>query len=108
MTACRVFVRGKAYPSIKAAARALRVSERTLYRHLDRFGHLDRIGKPGRPRPDLSKSVTLGPYTFPSVTAAAAALGLDRKTIRNTTRSDSARATVLKAVMQYSLKETVR
>jgi hypothetical protein len=101
-----VRVRGKVYASMSAAARAHGVTIKTCYAHLRRFGHLDHLGclPRGRPRPDLRRPVRIAGHFFPSVSAAATALGLDRKTIRNARTSDAARQTVLRALMLKEAK----
>lgn len=102
---CRVTIRGRIYPSIKAAAAALGYSERQAQRHLDRFGHLDGLGTPQTwRRPDRWRGVRIGGTTYDSVTAAAAALGLDRKTIRNAEAGHrAAQETVLRAAMATTI-----
>ena len=99
--ACPVTVRGKWYPSIAAAARANRVTARTCLRHLERYGHLDNLNRVKRTRPDRHKPVVLNGIRFASVTAAAEALGVDRKTIRNTRNHAAARDTVMRAMTLY-------
>lgn len=109
MHTCPVTVRGKRFASIKAAARKFRLSERQAQRHLDKHGHLDFFGLPRKwgARPDLHRAVEIGPLKFESVTAAAQALGVDRKTILNSQHRESARDLVLARALQYAtLKET--
>lgn len=107
-SACPVTVRGQHYPSIKAAAAAHGRTQRQALRHLDRYGHLDYLGLPvGWTRPDARKRVKLvGGLEFESLTAAAEALGVDRKTIRNAATSASAREYLLVAIMRYKEKKT--
>lgn len=103
--ACRVMVRGKLFPSIKDAAKANRRSEKQAHWHLRTFGHLDYLGKPLTwERPDRRKPVRIGGHTFASMTEAAAKLGVDRKTIRNAKTNESARMTVLRALMQMETR----
>jgi hypothetical protein len=89
---------------MRAAAQAHGVTIKTCYAHLRRFGHLDHLGCLPRTRPDLRRPVRIAGYFFPSVSAAAAELGLDRKTIRNARTSDAARQTVLRALMLKEAK----
>lgn len=104
MYACPVTVRGKHYPSIKSAAAAHGRSERQAQRHLDKYGHLDFLGQapPRWTRPDRHKACAIAGMRFESMTAAARALGLDRKTLRNARTCPAARQTVMAAAMQYS------
>ena len=74
-----VSVRGKVYPSMAAAAKALGVTPHTLSDHLARHGNLDRagIGKAGNGRNNATrKPITIAGVTYPTRKAAAAALGL--------------------------------
>jgi len=104
---CSVTVRGKRFPTIKEAAAAVGQSERHAHRHLNRFGHLDMFGlpRPQRERPDRRKAVTIAGETFESMTTAATALGVDRKTIRNAQKSEAARQSLLRAAMAYRHKK---
>jgi hypothetical protein len=100
MPGCPVVVRGARFPSIRAAAKAHGVTPECAHRHLARHGHLDLLGLPReRQRPDLRKPVTVFGYEFESVSAAAKALDVDRKTLRNMQHNRSARETVLRALM---------
>jgi hypothetical protein len=103
MTGCPVVVRGKAYPTIKDAAKACGRSEKQAHTHLNRYGHLDHLGlKISYTREDRRRAVQIAHLSFPSVTAAAEALGVDRKTIRNARTRAAARDYLLRAVMRYT------
>lgn len=71
-------IRGKLYPSVVATARALGVSERNIYKHLD-LGtpHLIGLNKKTGPKPCEIDGVQ-----YPSLTAAAAARGVSVEAIR--------------------------
>lgn len=74
---------GQHWPSIRAAAADLGVTAGTLERHLARYGHLERVGKPaGLPKGQAPawrcKPVTLGNRTWPSMGALARHLGISR------------------------------
>ena len=71
-------VRGKVYPSAKAAAKALGVARSTIY-NLNIRGRIDSAGtgvgaKKGN-IPHNAKPLKIGPVEFPSHAAAARALG---------------------------------
>ena len=95
-------VRGVLYASIQEAAAANGRTEQQAQRHLSKYGHLDYLGlKVSWERPDLRRAVTVGGIAFPSVSAAAKALGVDRKTIRNAETSRSAYDFLFRAAIQY-------
>ena len=95
-------VRGRTFPSIKDAARYCGRSARQAQRHLDRYGHLDLLGKPvAYFRPDKRKPFVIGSLRFASQTEAARAFGLDPKTLRNAEKNPSSYQTVLAAAMRY-------
>ena len=100
--ACTAVVRGQTFPSLKAAAKHFGRSEKQVQRHLDKHGHLDYLGLPvPYTRPDKCKPVSIGGLNFPSRVAAAKALGLDPKTLRNAEQNPSSYQTVLAAAMRY-------
>ena len=76
--------KGKRYPSQAAAARALGVSERTIAYHLERYGHLDNLGKKMR-RPDreTGKPVCIGTRSWPSRAAFGRYVGVTPDAARN-------------------------
>lgn len=97
-----LIVRGVIYPSVKAVAQAHNCTPRAVYKHLAKYGHLEWLGcKLPRARPDLRKAVRIGPHHFESMSAAALALGLSRKTIQNAMHKKASLQTVLRAVMAY-------
>ena len=82
MTPQPTFIRGTHYPSQRAAARAIGVSPKTVFQSLER-GTQERVGlaKPtgqlGRP----GRACHINGRDWPSITAAARALGVRRNTI---------------------------
>jgi hypothetical protein len=82
MNVCPVTVRGKTYPSVRAAAQAEGVAPRTCYRHLRAYGHLDLLGRVENRPPDRSKPVVVAGVRYPSITTAAKVLGWAPKTVR--------------------------
>ena len=103
---CVVSVRGKLFPSIRAACRYFNVREKTAHRHLNLYGHLDKLGL-ALTKPSAGKRVACVVYgiSFPSVSCAARELGVDRKTIRNMKTRAAAQETVLAAAMRYKQKQ---
>lgn len=103
MNGCSVTVRGKVYPTIKAAAKACGRSEKQAHVHLNRYGHLDYLGLSiPYTREDRRRAIQIAHLSFPSVTAASEALGVDRKTIRNAQTRAAARDYLFRAVMRYT------
>lgn len=75
-----VRVRGVVYPSQRAAASAMGVSEKTVRNALD-AGTIDLVGLLVAGRP--GKPCTYRGAEYPSMTAAAIACGVSEKTVRN-------------------------
>jgi predicted transcriptional regulator len=114
-----VVIRGKHYPSQRAAAAALGITQSAVSRMLTKRGELSACGlrKYGAPgnrnasRPLTIGPLTIGPLTFESRTKAAERLGITRNQI---SRWISKRATpgqremLLAAVMRLSMKEGPR
>ena len=109
-----VVIRGQHYPSQRAAAAALGVTESAVSRMLTKRGELSvcglrKYGAPGNR--NASRPLTIGPLTFESRTKAAEVLGITRNQI---SRWISKRATpgqremLLAAVMRLSMKEGPR
>jgi transcriptional regulator with XRE-family HTH domain len=109
-----VLIRGQHYPSQRAAAAALGVTESAVSRMLTKRGELSvcglrKYGAPGNR--NASRPLTIGPLTFESRTKAAERLGITRNQI---SRWISKRATpgqremLIAAVMRLSMKEGPR
>ena len=109
-----VVIRGQHYPSQRAAAAALGVTQSAVSRMLTKRGELSvcglrKYGAPGNR--NASRPLTIGPLTFESRTKAAEILGITRNQI---SRWISKRATpgqremLLAAVMRLSMKEGPR
>lgn len=101
----RVKIRGQVFNTVKEAAKAHGVSTTTVYKALDN-GREDWIGiGTGRTKYERNCGVPKRPVRlfgreWVSVSAAARAIGCDRKTITNALDgSDAARRTILKALM---------
>lgn len=106
----RVFIRGKTYPDVKAAAADLGVATATVYCGIIR-GNVDRIGlgvdydarnhRGGRP----PKPVTIGGQRFASMADLARAIGRDPRNVRASLRrgAESQRRIAL-AVMRLTAK----
>jgi predicted transcriptional regulator len=109
-----VLIRGQHYPSQRAAAAALGITQSAVSRMLTNKGELSACGlrKYGAPgNRNASRPLTIGPLTFESRTKAAEVLGITRNQI---SRWISKRATpgqremLLAAVMRLSMKEGPR
>jgi predicted transcriptional regulator len=109
-----VVIRGKHYPSQRAAAAALGITQSAVSRMLTSKGELSACGlrKYGAPgNRNAARALTIGPLTFESRTKAAEVLGITRNQI---SRWISKRATpgqremLLAAVMRLSMKEGPR
>lgn len=77
-----VCIRGVTYPSVKAATKALGLKRASISSYLRRYGHLDGVGlgiaSPERNQtPHNMKPVTIHGAEFPTIQAAASALGVN-------------------------------
>lgn len=82
-------VRGKDYPSVKAAAAALGIKPASVSSYLGRYGHTDGLGlgfsSPARNQTARrAKPVTICGYRFATVKAAADALGVNYQSLSRT------------------------
>lgn len=82
----KVLIRGKLYPSAKAAAEALGVTTSAVHSALSR-GNIDTVGS-GRSQP---QPVELDGVTFPSIRSASLALGFKRTYLTNALNSSNDR-----------------
>jgi predicted transcriptional regulator len=104
-----VLIRGQHYPSQRAAALALGVTQSAVSRMLTNRGHLEGCGlrKYGAPgNRNASRPLTIGPLTFESRTKAAEALGITRNQISrwiSKRATPSQREMLLAAVMRLSM-----
>lgn len=100
---CRVG--GLDFPTVKAAAKHFNVYTTAIYMAIN-AGDPDRIGRPRTPCSSRARPCTIGPYSWPSETAAARDLGLYRDFFRNMRRRNSphARQKLLGALMLHANK----
>ncbi|ETW11090.1 hypothetical protein ATO8_18764 [Roseivivax marinus] len=114
--ACPVSVRGRVFPSHKAAAKALGVKRGALASALYRRGHCDTVGLPpsatrmGNTNAPANETVLFG-HRFRSRLSAAKALGVNRNTIRLVAEgkaSQARREIVYSALMRHLAKEEGR
>lgn len=109
----RVTIRGKTYESVKSAARAMGVKPCSIYSALER-GEINNVGNGRGNHPNKRHNggrkkvpVAIGGYNFPSIAAAARALGYDPQTLGNVLRrgKEKSRANVLRAAMALRARE---
>lgn len=106
-----VVVRGKFFPSQKAAAQFFRVRPNVVSTLLARWGHLDTLGtgQARRKSSNSAKPITVHGHEFPSRVAASRALGVCVKALRGWDRNpDDPRYAdiILGAVMRVDARET--
>jgi len=90
---CPVVVRGKAYPSIRAAAQAIGVTERWAYRNLQLKGHLEEAGRARFGNRNARRTpVRIYGFEFSSMTDAGRALGMNRNSVRRALSPDASPA----------------
>lgn len=101
----QVMIRGKLYPSVRDAAKALRVAPATVYCGIVR-GSIDRIGlgpdyKARRHGGGMRTPITVAGQRFNSIADLARAIGRDPKCVRQSLKAgDQARQGVVTAVMR--------
>lgn len=110
MRAQPVIVRGTAYPSQAAAARAFGLTRNVVATLLARHGHLDMLGtgNKGR-RPANSRPVVIYGRTFPSLAAASRSLGLSAHQMQRWCANQSRpyfRDLILSALMAADARKT--
>lgn len=99
------------FPSIRATARAYRVSRMTVAYHLDTHGDLSRLGMGNRrinPQ-NAAKQTVLGPHSFPSRVKAAKALGISLSQLNrwtNANASPAMRDMLMAALMAYGVQKS--
>lgn len=100
-----VVIRGKFYPSVPIAAKALKVATATIYDALSR-GNIDRVGlgvdyKKRRNRGGSPKPITIAGKTFPSMAELARSIGRSPKAVRaSLCRGKEARLNITMAVLK--------
>lgn len=110
---CPIEVRGKVYPSVKSAAKALGIQPASVSSYLTRRGHTRGLGlgfkSPHRNQTARNaKPVTIHGHRFDSIKAAATALGLSYQALHRTltkpmTPKKSDR--LLRIIMQWQARE---
>ena len=82
----RCLHQGRIYPSLSALCRSTGLSRSAVNYHVRRYGHLDYagVGRGGRVVDNgMSRSVAVGPMSWPSISAAARDLGVPMTTLYN-------------------------
>lgn len=110
-----VTVRGQTFPSVKAAAQALKVKPASISSYLIRYGHLDGVGlgfkSPARNRtPRNVKPVVIHGFSFQTISEAAGALGVNyqalSKTLRSKPMTPRQSDRLLRLVMEWNAKQS--
>jgi len=97
---------GVVFPCAKALSVHLGVSVHSIYQALCRTGSTDRCGKPRGGRMGNCKMVNVGKYSWPSVSAMARDVGVERSTICKQLKRSPDK--VLAAVMQWEREGETR
>jgi hypothetical protein len=113
---CPVEVRGRLYPSIKAAAADLGIKPASVSSYLGRRGHTEGLGlghrSPNRNRtPRNMRPVTIHGHRFETIKAAADALGVNYQGLHKTIRTGMTPKKsdrLLRLVMQWQARSVQR
>lgn len=95
---------GVAYRCVNAFAAAKGVTTAAVYKALSRHGTLDCVGKPRGGRYNYCKPVQFGPHKWPSISAMARDLGIDRSGLAKKLKHGRDQDTILGLVMRYERK----
>lgn len=74
--------KGKVYRCAKTLAKAYGVTPAAVYKTLTKHGHTERLGNPRGGR-NNKRPVKIGQFSWPSVTALASDLGMERSHINH-------------------------
>ena len=97
---------GVFFPCAKALSVHLGVSVESIYQALRRTGSTDRCGKPRGGRLGNSKMMIVGKYSWPSVSAMAREVGVERSTVCKQLKRSPEK--VLAAVMKWEREKEMK
>ena len=97
---------GVVFPCAKALSVYLGVTVHSIYQALRRTGSTDRCGKPRGGRTGNCRAVSVGKYSWPSVSAMAREIGVQRATLDKQLRRSPEKA--LAAVMQWEREKEMK
>jgi len=83
---------GKVYACVTAMSRDTGISTNAIYKALSKFGSTEICGKARGGRYGNSMPITIGKYSWPSVTAMAKEIGVKRSTIGKQLKHDPNKA----------------
>ena len=90
---CPVVAQGKAYPSIREAAKSIGITERWAYRNLQIKGHLEEAGHARFGNRNAKRTpVTIYGLRFESISEAGRALGMNRNSVRRALSAGASQA----------------
>lgn len=103
MKGCPVTYKGKTYPSILAASKAIGRGPRTIGRHLDKYGHLDNLdahGNANRPAHNR-KPVVIAGMRFDSMTEAAQYVGMSTQHFGQTIKGQTSKGCMDRLIARF-------
>jgi len=98
--------KGVVYQCVKAMHENTGISTHAIYQALSRWGSTDQCGEPRGGRMGNVKPVTIGKHSWPSVSAMAREIGIERSTAAKQLKRDPEK--VLAAVMQWERERETR
>jgi len=97
---------GVVFPCAKALSLHIGVSITSIYKALSRYGSTDRCGKPRGGRTGNCRAVSVGKYSWPSVSEMAREIGVERSTLDKQLRRSPEK--VLAAVMRWEREKEMK
>ena len=98
--------KGEVYQCAKTLSAHIGVSVHAIYQALSRWGSTDQCGEPRGGRMGNVKPVTIGKYSWPSVSAMAREIGVERSTLAKQLKNYPEKA--LAAVMRWEREKETR
>ena len=98
--------KGEVYQCTKSLSVHIGVSVHSIYQALSRHGSTERCGEPRGGRMGNVKPVTIGKYSWPSVSAMAREIRVERSTLAKQLKRDPEKA--LAAVMRWEREKEMK
>ena len=98
--------KGVVYQCVKAMHEHTGISIHAIYQALSRWGSTDQCGEPRGGRMGNVKPVSIGKYSWPSVSAMAREIGIERSTAAKQLKRDPDK--VLAAVMRWEREREIK
>ena len=98
--------KGVVYQCVKAMHEHTGISIHSIYQALSRWGSTDRCGEPRGGRMGNVRPITIGKYSWPSVSAMAREIGIERSTAAKQLKRDPIK--VVAAVWRWEREKEMK